>query len=161
MAKVRFPVEAGHIMTFARALGDDNPVYHDPEYAKASPQGDIIAPPTFTIASAQFDPDYGARPRVGKPWKGSGKEPTGDPDAGKGGGTGLYAEQHFEYHRPIHPGDVLTGEAVPGKEWEKVSQRAGTLKFREATTEWRNQDGELVVTSRKVLVVTSRTVANG
>ena len=24
----RFPVEAGHIMLFARAIGDDNPVYY-------------------------------------------------------------------------------------------------------------------------------------
>lgn len=154
MAKVRFPVEAGHILMFARALGDENPAYRD-----AGSAGGVIAPPTFTIAAAQFDPDYGARPQPGQPWKGSGRQPTCDPDAGTGGGTGLYAEQHFEYHRPIRPGDMLTGETFPGKEWEKTSPRAGTLKFREAVTEWRDGDGELVVTARKVLVFTSRPVA--
>jgi len=157
MSKVRFPVEAGHIMMFARALGDENPIYRDGEQAAAA--GGVIAPPTFIIAAAQFDPDYGARPKPGQPWKGSGKEPTGAPAAAEGGGTGLYAEQHFEYHRPMRPGDVLTGESFPGKQWEKVSQWAGTLKFNETVTEWRDPDGELVVTSRKVLVQTSRTVA--
>ncbi len=154
MAKVQFPVEAGHIMMFARSLGDDNPVYRDADAA-----GGVIAPPTFIIAAAQFDPDYGARPKPGQPWKGSGKEPSGAPAAEKGGGTGLYAEQHFEYHRTVRPGDVLTSDSFPGKQWEKVSQRAGTLKFNETVTEWRDANGELVVTSRKVLVLTSRTVA--
>jgi acyl dehydratase len=158
MSKVRFPVEAGHIMTFARALGDENPIYHDAEAAAQTSLGVIVAPPTFIISAAQFDPEYGARPRPGKPWKGSGKEPTGDPEGSKGGGTGLYAEQHFEYHRPLRPGDILTGDVIPGKQWEKTSQRAGTLSFRESVTEWRNQAGELVVTARKVLVFTSRAV---
>ena len=157
MAKVQFPVEAGHIMMFARALGDDNPIYRDADYAEAA--GGVIAPPTFIIAAAQFDHDYGARPKPGKQWKGSGKEPTGAPASDQGGGTGLYAEQHFEYHRPIQPGVVLTSESFPGKQWEKASQRAGTLTFNETVTEWRDADGELVVTSRKVLVQTSRTVA--
>ena len=29
MTVERFPIEAGHIMMFARAIGDDNPVYYD------------------------------------------------------------------------------------------------------------------------------------
>ena len=33
MTAERFPIEAGHIMAFARAIGDDNPVYYDAEYA--------------------------------------------------------------------------------------------------------------------------------
>ena len=34
LAKITFPVEAGHIMLFARAVGDTNPVYNDAEAAK-------------------------------------------------------------------------------------------------------------------------------
>jgi len=34
MSVDRFPVEAGHIMLFARSVGDPNPVYHDEEHAK-------------------------------------------------------------------------------------------------------------------------------
>jgi acyl dehydratase len=164
MAVERFPIEAGHIMLFARAIGDPNPIYYDPERA--------IAPPTFVQASAQFDPDYGLRPQIGRPWFGSGKTPSGlqrpAPSEGSsesrgerrggGGGTGLHAEQHYEYHRPLRAGDVLTAATTAGKRWEKEGRRAGKLVFSESVTEYRNQDGELVVTARSVGVRTERAV---
>jgi acyl dehydratase len=77
MAVERFPVEASHVLMFARAVGDPNPVYSDAEYAAASEVGGLIAPPTFVQASAQFDPDYGLRPKIGRPWFGSGRTPSG------------------------------------------------------------------------------------
>jgi acyl dehydratase len=163
----RFPVEAGHIMMFARSIGDPNPVYADEEHAGASEVGGIIAPPTFAQAGAQYDPRYPLRPKIGKPWFGSGREPSGtqpshdasDEDGGGGGGgTPLHAEQHFTYHRPIRPGDVLTVETRDGKTWEKQGKRAGKLTFREMVTEYRDQDGELVVTARLVGVLTEKVV---
>ena len=81
MPTFRFPVEAGHILMFARSVGDENPVYTDAEAAKTTEAGGIIAPPTFAQASAQFDPDYPLRPKPGQPWFGSGKNPTGRIDA--------------------------------------------------------------------------------
>src|SRR5262245_14954801 len=127
MAAERFPIEAGHVLMFARSIGDPNPIYSDPEYAAGTEVGGLIAPPTFVQASAQFDPDYGLRPKIGRPWFGSGKTPSGlqrpapAPAAegeaegeakeggeqprrsggggGGGGGGGLHAEQHYEYHR--------------------------------------------------------------
>ncbi|MGE0879820.1 MAG: MaoC family dehydratase N-terminal domain-containing protein [Acidimicrobiia bacterium] len=157
MAKKTFRVEAGHIMMFARSIGDPNPVYYDEEYAKSTEVGGIIAPPTFERASAQYDDDYSLRPKIGQPWFGSGKEPTGVPPKplapGEKKTNGLHAEQHYEYHRPLRPGDVLTFETLPGKKWEKVG-RSGTLKFTENITEYRDQNGELVVTVRGVGVIT-------
>ena len=125
MAAKKFPVEAGHILLFARSIGDENVVYTDEEAAKKTEAGGIIAPPTFVQASAQFDPNYPLRPKIGAPWFGSGKNPTGRvASAGGGGGGGgngggLHAEQHYEYHRPLRAGDVLTSETKPGKTWEK------------------------------------------
>ena len=55
---IKMPVEGSHIMMFARSVGDENPIYHDDEYAKTTEVGHIIAPPTFPRAVAQFDPDY-------------------------------------------------------------------------------------------------------
>ena len=66
MAVDRFPIEASHIMMFARAIGDPNPIYHDAEHAATTEPGHIIAPPTFAQASAQFDPDYRLRPKIGE-----------------------------------------------------------------------------------------------
>ena len=167
MAVERFAVEASHIMMFARSIGDPNPIYSDHAYAEGTEVGGIIAPPTFVQASAQFDPDYRLRPKIGEPWMGSGKEATGIPpkepgaadDAPVGmGARGLHAEQHYEYHRPMRPGDILNATVKPGEKWEKHSKRAGTLKFSETITEYRDQTGELVVTARSVGVTTEKAV---
>lgn len=165
MVAKRFPVEAGHILMFARAVGDDNPVYSDEDAARKTEAGGVIAPPTFVQSSAQFDPDYFLRPKIGKPWFGSGKNPTGivrgeggSAGSGGGGGGGLHAEQHFEYHRQLRPGDVLSATVKPGKTWEKEGRRSGKLVFSESITEYRDQKGELVVTARGVGVRTERPV---
>jgi hypothetical protein len=161
MSRYVFPVEAGHILMFARSVGDPNPVY-DPTQTDPS---EVIAPPTFVQASAQFDPDYILRPKIGQPWFGSGKEATGSKPGGGGGGgggggigRGLHAEQHYEYHRTVRAGDVLHAEVKPGKTWEKEGRRAGKLVFSESVTEYRDQNGELVVTARSVGVRTERAV---
>ena len=167
MSVERFPIESSHVMMFARSIGDPNPVYYDADHAAKTEPGAIIAPPTFVQASAQFDPDYFLRPKVGQAWFGSGKNPTGLPPrsegggGGGGGGGGLHAEQHYEYHRPLKVGDVLTAETKPGKTWEKEGRRAGKLVFSESVTEYRNQDGELVVTARGVGVRTERPATEG
>lgn len=164
MAVDKFPVEASHIMMFARSIADDNQIYYDEDYAATTEPSRIIAPPTFAQASAQFDPDYFLRPKVGQPWFGSGKEATGIKRTGGGGGGGggisggLHAEQHFEYHRHVSPGDVLTATVKPGKTWEKQGKRSGKLVFAETITEYRDQNGELVITARGVGVRTERPV---
>jgi N-terminal half of MaoC dehydratase len=138
MTAWRFPVEAGHVLTFARALGDAD--------AALSETGDA-APPTFAVASAQFDPDYPLRPRPPEPWHGSG----GDAGLVREGTGGLHAEQHFVYHRPVRVGDVLSLVTRPGEQWVKQG-RSGRLRFREQITEYRDEAGELVVTARNVSV---------
>jgi acyl dehydratase len=164
MAIDKFLIEASHIMMFARSVGDSNPIYHDEEYAKSTELGGIIPPPTFAQSSAQFDPEYFLRPKVGGDgWFGSGKEATGSkPSSGSGGGggaaMGLHAEQHFEYHLPVKAGDTLSVTTKPGKAWEKESKRAGKLKFSESVTEYRNQNGDLVITATGVGVQTERAV---
>jgi len=155
--EIKFPVEATHIMMFARSVGDPNPIYYDEEYAKKTEVGHILAPPTFPRAVAQFDPDYHLRVKPGEKWFGSGKNPTGLTEPAKSSG-GLHAEQHFEYHRQPKPGDVYTVTTKPGKTWEKESKRAGKLVFSETIQEYRDQNGELVVTSRSVGVKTERPV---
>ena len=166
MAVEKFSVEASHIMMFARSVGDGNPIYYDEEHAKNAEPGSIIAPPTFAQASAQFDPDYSLRPQVGGDgWFGSGGKPSGAKPregsgggGGGGGGGGLHAEQRFVYHRHIKPGDVLSATTRPGNTWEKQGRRSGKLVFSESVTEYRDQNGELVITATGVGVRTERPV---
>jgi acyl dehydratase len=141
MAAPRFPVEAGHVLMFSRALGAADPP------GGALPAVGDPAPPTFAIAAAQFDPGYPLRPKPGHPWHGSG----GDAGVIRDGAGGLHAEQHFTYHRPIRVGDVLIPATRPGEAWEKLG-RSGRLRFREQITEFRDESGELVVTARSVSV---------
>jgi hypothetical protein len=68
------------------------------------------------------------------------------------------AEQHFEYHRHIGPGDVLTATVKQGEGWEKEGKRSGKLIFSETITEYHDQNGELVITARGVGVRTERPV---
>jgi len=175
MSAERFPIEAGHIMAFARAVGDFNPVYHDAEAAAATEVGGIIAPPTFVQASAQYDPEYPLRPRPGVTWFGSGRTASGligqsdgaessgsvGAGAGAGAGTGLHAEQHFEYHRPLRAGETLTVAVRAGETWEKQGRRGGLLQFGESITEYRGAEGDLVVTARSVGVRTAQPVKDG
>jgi hypothetical protein len=165
MTTSRFPIEAGHIMMFARAIGDENPIYFDAEYGVRSGLGGVIAPPTYLQASAQFDPDYGLRPRPGQPWFGSGRTPTGRVPEKEGaeeskGGGGLHAEQHFEFLRPIRPGDVLHSTMRQGATWEKVGRRGGPLVFSESITEYRDASDELVAIARSIGVRTQQPVAS-
>ena len=177
MAVEKFPIEASHIMMFARSVGDDNKIYYDAEYANDSEVGAIVAPPTFVQASAQFDPNYGLRPRVdGIGWMGSGSKPTStvrqpktedtprteapsrNTSSRSSSGGVLHAEQRYVYHRHPKVGDVLSSSTKPGKTWEREGRRSGKLVFSESVTEYRDQHGELVVTAISVGVRTERAV---
>jgi acyl dehydratase len=155
MKKITFPIEAGHILQFARAIGDPNPVYRDASYAARTEVGGVIAPPTFTTASSHYDPDYPLRPKLGEAWFGSGRSPSG---AHREASGGLHAEQHYEYHRPIRPGDVLLAETSEERSWEKQGRRGGKLLFSERVTVYRGADGNPVVTERLVAVRPERVV---
>ncbi|MBO0747546.1 MAG: MaoC family dehydratase N-terminal domain-containing protein [Acidimicrobiaceae bacterium] len=167
MAVEKFPIEASHVRMFAYAIGDDNPVYSDAEYARAKGFENILAPPTFATAEIHFDPTSGLRRRKrnspapdGPSGSGSG---SGSGEGSGGGqtqpqGTGLHAEQHYEYHRPLRVGDVLTKTTLAPRTWEREGRRAGKLHFSEVTSEYRDQNGELVLTARMVGVRTERPV---
>ena len=126
--------------------------------------GAIIAPPTFVQASAQFDDDYPLRPKVGQPWFGSGRKPSRT-RASQRGAAGAAAAAAAAA-RACTPSSTTVpprrcGSATcsppttrPGKTWEKEGRRAGKLVFSETITEYRDQNGELVVTARGVGVRT-------
>ena len=166
MAAKTFPVEASHILMFARSVGDDNRVYADADYAKTTEAGGHHRPADLRtgqrpVRSGLF-PAAQARPALVRlrqePHR---DQPARPAEAAVGVAEverGLHAEQHFEYHRHLKPGDVLTATSLPGKTWEKEGRRSGKLIFSENVTEYRDQNGELVITARGVGVRTERPV---
>ena len=160
-----FPVDLSSIMLFASAIGETNHIYYDQAYAAQTPLGSVIAPPTFPIASAHWDPNHVFRGMRRIP------EPAQSPEKveNKGGGAkrrpgggdlsrALHGEQRFDYHGPMRPGMKLAVSTRPGRSWEKEGRRGGTLRFSESITEYRDEQGELVVTATSVGIITSKTV---
>ncbi|GAA0612559.1 hypothetical protein GCM10009547_13210 [Sporichthya brevicatena] len=130
MTFVRFPVEEGHVLAFARSI-DETP-----------PRVGEIVPPTFTACSTQQDPRHMR-----------GLQPVGVlAAAAEAGGDVLQAEQHFEYLQPVRVGDVLTVTESPGRSWTKAGRNGEALQFFEVLREYSNPIGDVVVRSLTTLV---------
>ncbi|MFG3441061.1 MaoC family dehydratase N-terminal domain-containing protein [Nonomuraea sp. NPDC047897] len=91
-----YEVSRVKIREFAAAIGDANPIYRDPEAARAAGHPDVVAPPTFPIVFSLQ----------------SGGEALMDPDLGLNLAMVVHGEQRFEYTRPVHAGDELVTTAT-------------------------------------------------
>jgi acyl dehydratase len=135
----RFPavtaaVDAAEIQAFARAIGADDPCFHEQSAAHARGYRAIAAPPTFAFTLKM-------RHQVESPdtllWSVLGTDGAGF--------TLLHAEQSFFYQAPICAGDVLTFEEHIADIYEK---KAGALIFVVLETRVTNQLGEQVARFR-------------
>jgi len=131
--KFIFEVEKRHIRQFAKAIGDNHPLYFDEEYAAKTPYGGIIAPPTFPIA-------IGA--------EGEGIKLELDER------RMLHGEQEFIYTRPIRPGDRLSCQMKVSDVYEREG-KSGTMQFLVLDTEMTDEKGNLVVISRTNIIYRS------
>jgi acyl dehydratase len=135
-----FPVEAGKVREFAKAvLDDDNPIYWDTEYARSKGFKAPIVPPTFVQASSFWRPVDPAAPK-------------------RDMRRVLHGEQEFEYLHPIYVGDVLTVTTAKVSEFEKTGRRGGTMKFTVYETTYTNQDGQACVKARSTTIETGQEV---
>jgi acyl dehydratase len=127
-----YEVSRAKIKEFADAIGDANPIYHDPEAARAAGHPDVIAPPTFlTIVN------LGAINAI-----------VTDPELGLDYGRMVHGDQSFAYERPIHAGDVLAVTTTVAD----VMNRAGN-DFITMRADVHDADDALVVTVSAQLVV--------
>lgn len=61
-----------NIRHYAHGIGDDNPLWCDPDYAASSPYGGIVAPPSFLFACDRIISGYcGGLPGVHAMWAGA------------------------------------------------------------------------------------------
>ena len=61
-----------NIRHYAHGIGDDNPLWCDPEYARATAYGDVIAPPSFVFALDRVLSGYvGGLPGIHAMWAGA------------------------------------------------------------------------------------------
>jgi acyl dehydratase len=124
-----YEVSRVKIREFADAIGDPNPIYRDPEAAKAEGHPDVLAPPTFPIVISLGGPALA------------------DPELGLNYAMVVHGQQSFAYTRPVHAGDVLVCEStITG------IRSAGRNERMDIATEIKTVEGELVCTAHNTIV---------
>lgn len=144
LGRVVLPVEAGKVREFARSLQDDNPVYRDPDAARAAGFASVPAPPTYTVVVAHF--------QEGR---------SGVLSLGLDLARVLHGEQEWTFRRTPVVGDVLTGETrVAGIE-TKPGRKGGEMTMVRLETTFTDQSGEVVVTEASTVIETAAVVGGG
>ena len=131
---LHYQVTARDITRFAQAIDDPNLLYNDPEYAKKSKYGSIIAPPLFCQMFAYSDIPASELKQDGSPKEIDVPLPT---TRVLGGGSS------FEVGEPIRAGDTITVVKKIHDIFKKQG-KSGLLYFVLMDNLWTNQNGEMV-----------------
>jgi acyl dehydratase len=126
-----YSVTKEEIVEFAQSIGETNPLYTDEAYAKTTPYGGLIAPPTFCIVFRSYARLPDLKLNYGKRGFDGGKECT--------------------FLAPIRPGDTITGVDRIAQVYEKTG-RSGNMIFIVRESELTNQRGEKVAVVRQSLI---------
>jgi len=128
-------VERGRLRSFAKAIGETNPVYYDEAAARQAGYRDIPAPPSYAFCLEMIDADapFVLLEKLGLPLA-----------------KALHGEQSFVYHIPICAGDRLTFTARITDIYDK---KDGALEFIVQDSRGTNELGELVIELRRVVVI--------
>lgn len=130
------------IRYFALAIGDDNPLYVDNDYARAAGYPSLIAPPTFVVETCQYAhavPDENGY--IGHSW-----------DLPIAGCRMLRAGNSYEFHRPVRPDDRVSVTFVLEGIVERASSRGGSQLFVTSVATYSAADGELLAVNRETTV---------
>jgi acyl dehydratase len=119
---------------FAKAIGEQDPVYTDPDAARAAGYPDLPAPPTFMFA-AELD-------------SGANNQLLMDLDIPLT--KLLHGEQSFRYFKPVCAGETVNVQSTITDIYDK---KGGKLEFVVKDSRATNQKDELVAQMRTVLVV--------
>jgi acyl dehydratase len=148
--KATITVERGPVTQFASSVTDASAVYRNRDAARAAGFDDIPAPPTYFFSAASFWGAFGEnQPSDAVPGRNPMMEVIGK--LMSKGGMVLHGEQEFEYHKPVVVGDNISSE---GKVVDLYEKQTGdrTMTFLVTENQYRNQDGDLVLTTRMNLI---------
>ena len=127
-------VEKGRLRFFAKATGQDDPVYTDEDSARAAGHPGLPVPPTFFFCLEMESPNPAAvRELLGIDYR-----------------RLLHGEQGFTFHRMAYAGDTLSFQQRIEDIYDKKN---GALEFVVRKTSVSNQRGEPVADLRCVSVI--------
>lgn len=127
---VTVEIEKGAIQTFARAIGDDNPLFNDEAAARRSRYSGLVAPPTFLRSVGSVRPQLPFEVPFTRLLDGG---------------------SDWEYFEPVRPGDRITSAAQITDISERTG-RAGLMLFMTILITYRNQLGQLVATQTSTTI---------
>lgn len=133
------------IRNFAHSYGDDNPLYCEPDYGRATRWGGQIAP--SLMAEVVNAPLWGDPP---------------DPEhrGGRYRGIHVFASAFaWECYQPIRPGDVIRSFRRLDAVEERDTSFAGRAVFRTLRQVKINQDGDVLAVHRMTGIYTERKAA--
>jgi acyl dehydratase len=121
-----FEYEVGRekIREYANAVGETNPVHHDPGAAREAGFRNVVAPPMFCVV-------YSA---------GAMGPAVLDPELGINLMMMVHGSQEFEWGEPVVAGDTITTDVKVKDVYDKNG-----MKFYVFESESKNQDGETTV----------------
>ncbi len=123
---------------YAHGIGDDNPLWCDPDYAARTRWGGLVAPPSFLFATSRIVSGY-----VG----------------GLAGVHAMWAGADWTWHRPVLRNDTITTEAWLKDLIERETSFAGRAIQQVYHVDFHNQHGELVAAADSWCFRTDRDLA--
>ena len=136
--EVSFTVDRERVVQFCDAIGEENPIFRDPDAAKAAGYPEQVAPPTFVTVMQIMT---------------SGQVVL-DQELGLNYALVVHGEQEYEWSRPVVVGDVLSAVPRIADVYPK-----GPNEFLVTEAEIRDASGQVVVVARSTLL--SRGTAEG
>jgi hypothetical protein len=113
-------VSEDSIRHFANGIGQDDPIYCDPDYGRASPWGSVIAPPLYPQAIGMREPVEWT-PEQAEAMSG------GDPLAG----IGQYMiRESWTFYRPVQPGVTMLQRQALHRVEARRSETDGRISLR-------------------------------
>ena len=131
-------VNEAMIRHWAEVMGDDNPVYTDPEFAKQTSKGGIVAPPAMLQAwsmegyAMAHEPAQDVQRELHNVFD----------EHGFTGVLGTNCTQ--EYYRDLKPGDQVFSHTIIDNISEQKATQRGIGYFIETVTDFTDQNGEKV-----------------
>ena len=123
-------VEAGHIVAFAEAIGDPNPMWNDEAAARRLPSRGMAASPTFLRAARTEGIDIASETPLQRILDGG---------------------SQWEYHQQVRPGDRIT-VVTRIDDMTLRSGRLGPMLFITTVTTYTNQFHQVAATQKSTLI---------
>lgn len=127
-----------NIRHYAHGIGDDNPLWCDPEYAKNARYGDIVALPSFLFSTSRIISGY---------------------CGGLAGVHAMWAGANWNWHEPIRRNDQICTEAYLKDLVEHQTRFAGRAFQQIYHVDFYNQDGDLLADCDSYVFRTDRDAA--